>query len=138
MMETFEQPFSRHPIRPFLTQATTTRWTVSRGASIRSTHIAGDSEVKLQVSLRETPTLPTERLAQREQCYLRQLNEILTEKFAACYQRKRSASSASLLQTKVRHTEDLYRDRRQRHDSPIPLRRTLRTLLVPDLLLNFL
>ena len=62
----------------------------------------GNSEVKLQISRRETPTLPTERLTQRDQSYFRQLpfvpaeitclalDEILAEKIRACYQRNKA------------------------------------------------
>ncbi len=62
----------------------------------------GGSEIKLQISRRETPTLPTERLAQIEQSYFRFLPfapaeivclafaEILAEKIRACYQRNKA------------------------------------------------
>jgi predicted nucleotidyltransferase component of viral defense system len=60
------------------------------------------SEIKLQISRRETPTLPTERLAQIEQSYFRLMPfapaeivclafaEILAEKIRACYQRNKA------------------------------------------------
>jgi predicted nucleotidyltransferase component of viral defense system len=60
------------------------------------------SEVRLQVSRRETPTLPTKRLPQIEQSYFRflpfvpaeitclALDEILAEKIRACYQRNKA------------------------------------------------
>jgi predicted nucleotidyltransferase component of viral defense system len=60
------------------------------------------SEIKLQISRRETPTLPTERWAQIEQNYFRllpfapaeivclALAEILAEKIRACYQRNKA------------------------------------------------
>ena len=60
------------------------------------------SEIKLQISRRETPTLPTERRAQIEQSYFRllpfvpaeiiclALGEILAEKIRACYQRNKA------------------------------------------------
>jgi predicted nucleotidyltransferase component of viral defense system len=60
------------------------------------------SEIKLQISRRETPTLPTERHAQIEQSYFRflpfapadltclALAEILAEKIRACYQRNKA------------------------------------------------
>lgn len=63
---------------------------------------AGDSEIKLQISRRETPTLPTERRAQCEQGYFKllpfapaeiiclALPEILAEKIRACYQRNKA------------------------------------------------
>jgi predicted nucleotidyltransferase component of viral defense system len=62
----------------------------------------GGSEIKLQISRRETPTLPTERRPQIEQSYFRvlpfvpaqivclALAEILAEKIRACYQRNKA------------------------------------------------
>jgi predicted nucleotidyltransferase component of viral defense system len=62
----------------------------------------GASEIRLQISQRETPTLPTERRAQIEQSYFRFLSflpteliclvlpEILAEKIRACYQRNKA------------------------------------------------
>ena len=62
----------------------------------------GGSEIRLQISRRETPTLPTERRAQIEQSYFRFLPfvpagltclafaEILAEKIRACYQRNKA------------------------------------------------
>ena len=63
---------------------------------------AGDSEIRLQISRRETPTLAPERRPQCEQGYLRllpfapaeitclALTEILAEKIRACYQRNKA------------------------------------------------
>jgi predicted nucleotidyltransferase component of viral defense system len=63
---------------------------------------SGDSEIKLQISRRETPTLPPERRAQIEQSYFRllpfapaeitclALSEILAGKIRACYQRNKA------------------------------------------------
>ena len=63
---------------------------------------AGDSEIKLQISRRETPTLVPERRPQCEQGYFRllpfapteitclALPEILAEKIRACYQRNKA------------------------------------------------
>jgi len=63
---------------------------------------SGLNEVKLQISRRETPTLPTEVLPQVEQSYFRflpfapadirclALPEILAEKIRACYQRNKA------------------------------------------------
>ncbi|MGO8700338.1 MAG: nucleotidyl transferase AbiEii/AbiGii toxin family protein [Limisphaerales bacterium] len=63
---------------------------------------AGDSEVRVQVSLRETPTLTPERRRQCEQSYFGllpfapveitclALPEILAEKIRACYQRSKA------------------------------------------------
>lgn len=62
----------------------------------------GDSEVRLQISRRETPTLPTERREQCDQSYFRHLPftpvaitclalpEIIAEKVRACYQRNKA------------------------------------------------
>lgn len=62
----------------------------------------GVSEVRIQISRRETPTLPTERVEQQEQSYFAQLPfrpalltclalpEILAEKIRACYQRNKA------------------------------------------------
>jgi predicted nucleotidyltransferase component of viral defense system len=62
----------------------------------------GGSEIKLQISRRETPTLPTERRSQIEQSYFRflpfapgdinclALPEIIAEKIRACYQRSKA------------------------------------------------
>jgi predicted nucleotidyltransferase component of viral defense system len=63
---------------------------------------SGLSEVKLQISRRETPTLPTERRPQIEQSYFKllpfvpadiiclALPEIVAEKIRACYQRNKA------------------------------------------------
>jgi len=62
----------------------------------------GESEIKLQISRRETPTLPTERRVQIIQNYFRflpfapgdivclALPEIVAEKIRACYQRNKA------------------------------------------------
>jgi predicted nucleotidyltransferase component of viral defense system len=62
----------------------------------------GDSEIKLQISRRETPTLATERMAHIDQIYFRNLPfapaaltclslpEIIAEKIRACYQRNKA------------------------------------------------
>lgn len=62
----------------------------------------GESEIKLQISLRETPTLPTENRAQCEQSYFSHLpftpikitslalEEMIAEKIRACYQRNKA------------------------------------------------
>jgi predicted nucleotidyltransferase component of viral defense system len=62
----------------------------------------GGSEIKLQISRRETPTLPTARRPQIEQSYFRflpfapneivclALPELLAEKIRACYQRSKA------------------------------------------------
>lgn len=63
---------------------------------------SAESEIRLQISLRETPTLATERRAQYRQSYFRQLPfapadltclalpEIIAEKIRACYQRNKA------------------------------------------------
>ena len=63
---------------------------------------SGESEIRLQISLRETPTLTPERRAQSPQSYFRllpftpadlgclALTEILAEKIRACYQRNKA------------------------------------------------
>ena len=63
---------------------------------------AGGSEIRLQISRRETPTLPTENRGQIEQGYFRHLPfapaginclalaEIIAEKIRACYQRNKA------------------------------------------------
>jgi predicted nucleotidyltransferase component of viral defense system len=63
---------------------------------------AGGSEIRLQISRRETPTLPTERRGQIGQSYFRflpfvpadivclALAEIIAEKIRACYQRNKA------------------------------------------------
>ena len=65
-------------------------------------NMSGVSEIKLQISRRETPTLPTERRTQIEQNYFKflpfapaeimclALPEILAEKIRACYQRNKA------------------------------------------------
>ncbi len=65
-------------------------------------NMSGESEVRIQVSRRETPTLPTERRAQIEQSYFKHLPfapaeinclampEVLAEKIRACYQRSKA------------------------------------------------
>ena len=63
---------------------------------------SGESEIKLQISRRETPTLATARLPQCDQSYFRllpfvpgditclALPEIIAEKIRACYQRNKA------------------------------------------------
>ncbi len=104
MMEAFEQPF--HGIQFAIPDEGyyETQDGLSWGVNPTYTHewnVAG-SEIKLQISRRETPTLPTERRAQIEQSYFRllpfvpaeiiclALGEILAEKIRACYQRNKA------------------------------------------------
>lgn len=105
MMEAFEQPF--HGIQFHIPDDAyyETQDGLSWGANPIYTHewnTSGVSEVKLQVSRRETPTLPTEQRAQIEQSYFKllpftpaeitclALAEILAEKIRACYQRNKA------------------------------------------------
>lgn len=76
----------------------------------RYTHAIGNGTIKIQVSIRETPTLPPVLTPQIHQAYFRdlpfapapipclQLPELIAEKIRACYQRQ-----------KVRDIHDLYR-----------------------------
>jgi len=102
MMQAFEQPF--HGIQFAIPDGSyyETQDGLSWGVNPTYSHdwnASGVSEVKLQISRRETPTLPTERLQQIEHSYFRllpfvpaeivclALSEILAEKIRACYQR---------------------------------------------------
>jgi predicted nucleotidyltransferase component of viral defense system len=105
MMGAFEQPF--HGIEFSIPDESyyETQDGLSWGANPVYSHdwnTSGVGEVKLQISKRETPTLPTERLPQLEQSYFRllpfapapimclALPEILAEKIRACYQRNKA------------------------------------------------
>jgi hypothetical protein len=105
MMAAFEQPF--HGIRFTIPDDSyyETQDGLSWGVNPTYSHewnASGDSAVRLQVSRRETPTLPTERRQQFEQSYVRQLpfppaeiaclalSEIIAEKIRACYQRNKA------------------------------------------------
>jgi predicted nucleotidyltransferase component of viral defense system len=105
MMAAFEQPF--HGIRFTIPDDSyyETQDGLSWGVNPAYSHewnASGDSAVRLQVSRRETPTLPTERRPQCEQSYFRQLPfppaeitclalpEIIAEKIRACYQRNKA------------------------------------------------
>jgi len=105
MMQAFEPPF--HGIQFAIPDGSyyETQDGLSWGVNPTYTHdwnTSGVSEVKLQVSRRETPTLPTERRAQIEQSYFKllpftraeivclALPEILAEKIRACYQRNKA------------------------------------------------
>src|ERR1700752_684213 len=105
MMAAFEQPF--HGIQFAIPDDSyyETQDGLSWGANPTYSHdwnASGGSEIKLQISRRETPTLPTERHAQIEQSYFRYLPfapadltclalaEILAEKIRACYQRNKA------------------------------------------------
>lgn len=104
MMEAFEQPF--HGIQFAIPddEYYETQDGLSWGVNPTYMHDwnQGTSEIRLQISQRETPTLPTERRAQIEQSYFRflpflpteliclVLPEILAEKIRACYQRNKA------------------------------------------------
>jgi predicted nucleotidyltransferase component of viral defense system len=105
MMAAFEQPFHGVQFEIDLDAYYETVDALSWGANPTYRHdwnTSGDSEVKLQVSRRETPILPTERRPQLEQNYFQflgfnpadiqcmALNEILAEKIRACYQRNKA------------------------------------------------
>jgi predicted nucleotidyltransferase component of viral defense system len=105
MMATFEQPF--HGLQFAIRDSAyyETQDGLSWGVNPTYAHewnASGESEVRIQVSRRETPTLPTERRAQIEQSYFKllpfvpseitclALPEILGEKLRACYQRSKA------------------------------------------------
>ena len=104
MMAAFEQPY--HGIQFGIPDDAyyETQDGLSWGVNPTYTHDwnQGGSEIKLQISRRETPTLPTERRAQIEQSYFRflpfvpaevvclALAEIVAEKVRACYQRNKA------------------------------------------------
>ncbi len=105
MMQGFERPF--HGIRFAIPDDSyyETQDGLSWGVNPSYAHdwnASGVSEVKLQISRRETPTLPTVRLPQIEQSYFKLLSfvpseiiclalpEILAEKIRACYQRNKA------------------------------------------------
>jgi len=105
MMEAFGQPF--HGIQFAIPDGSyyETQDGLSWGVNPTYSHdwnATGVSEVRLQISRRETPTLPTERRPQIEQSYFRllpfapaeivclALSEILAEKIRACYQRNKA------------------------------------------------
>jgi predicted nucleotidyltransferase component of viral defense system len=105
MMQGFERPF--HGIQFAIPDDSyyETQDGLSWGVNPTYAHdwnASGVSEVKLQISRRETPTLPTVRLPQIGQSYFKQLPfvpseiiclalpEILAEKIRACYQRNKA------------------------------------------------
>jgi predicted nucleotidyltransferase component of viral defense system len=105
MMEAFEQPF--HGIQFAVADEGyyETQDGLSWGVNPTYAHqwnASGVSEARLQISRRETPTLPTERRPQIEQSYFKLLpfapaeitclglEEILAEKIRACYQRNKA------------------------------------------------
>src|SRR5436853_1568514 len=105
MMDAFGQPF--HGIQFAIPDGSyyETQDGLSWGVNPTYSHdwnASGVSEVKLQISRRETPTLPTEPRPQIEQNYFKflpfapaeimclALPEILAEKIRACYQRNKA------------------------------------------------
>ena len=104
MMKAFEQPFYGIQFAIPDEGYYETQDGLSWGVNPAYTHEwnQGGSEIRLQISRRETPTLPTERRAQIEQSYFRLvpfvpaeltclvLPEILAEKIRACYQRNKA------------------------------------------------
>jgi predicted nucleotidyltransferase component of viral defense system len=105
MMDAFAQPF--HGLQFSIPDDSyyETQDALSWGVNPIYTHAwngSGGSEVKLQISRRETPTLATERRPQCDQSYFRQLPfapaeitclalpEIIAEKIRACYQRNKA------------------------------------------------
>ncbi|HKD62070.1 MAG TPA: nucleotidyl transferase AbiEii/AbiGii toxin family protein [Terracidiphilus sp.] len=104
MMEAFEQPY--HDIQFAIPGDAyyETRDGLSWGVNPTYMHAwnRAGSEIKLQISRREIPTLPTERMVQVPQSYFRffpftptdvvclALPEILAEKIRACYQRNKA------------------------------------------------
>ena len=105
MMQAFTEPF--HGIQFAITDNSyyETQDGLSWGANPTYTHDwnpGGQSEVKLQISRRETPTLSPERLPQCTQSYFQRLPftpvdinclalpEIIAEKIRACYQRNKA------------------------------------------------
>jgi predicted nucleotidyltransferase component of viral defense system len=105
MMEAFEQPFHgiqfAIPDEGYYETQDGLSWGVNPTYS-HDWNASGVSEVKLQISRRETPTLPTERRPQIEQSYFKllpfapaeiiclALPEIVAEKIRACYQRNKT------------------------------------------------
>lgn len=104
MMDAFEQPFHgiqfAIPDQAYYETQDGLSWGVNPSYSHEWNQ--GGTEIKLQISRRETPTLPTERRPQIEQSYFRvlpfvpaeilclALAEILAEKIRACYQRNKA------------------------------------------------
>jgi uncharacterized protein len=105
MMHAFDQPFHGIQFTLGMDDYYQTQDGLSWGANPTYAHVwnaSGNSEVKLQVSVREIPTLPTVIMAQIPQSYFQYLpfvpfeirclsiDEILAEKLRACYQRNKA------------------------------------------------
>jgi predicted nucleotidyltransferase component of viral defense system len=105
MMEAFEQEFHgikfRIPDDSFYETVDGMSWGVNPTYA-HEWNVSGNSEIRLQISRRETPTLAPERRPQCEQSYFGLLPfkpaeitclallEILAEKIRACYQRRKA------------------------------------------------
>jgi predicted nucleotidyltransferase component of viral defense system len=105
MMEAFEKPFHgiqfKVPDEGYYESDDKVSWGVNPTYA-HDWNASGESEIKIQVSRRETPTLPPEERAQCEQSYFRHLPfkpapirclalpEILAEKIRATYQRNKA------------------------------------------------
>jgi predicted nucleotidyltransferase component of viral defense system len=105
MMEAFGQPFHgiqfAIPDDGYYATQNEMSWSVNPTYS-HGWNASGVSEVKIQISRRETATLPTERRPQIEQSYFKllpfaladiiclALPEIIAEKVRACYQRNKA------------------------------------------------
>jgi predicted nucleotidyltransferase component of viral defense system len=105
MMEAFEQEFQeirfRIPDNSYYETVDGLSWGVNPTYA-HEWNGAGDSEIRLQISQRETPTLAPERRPQCQQSYFAllpfvpaeivclALPEILAEKIRACYQRNKA------------------------------------------------
>jgi predicted nucleotidyltransferase component of viral defense system len=104
MMAAFEQPF--HGIQFSIPDEAYYETTDGLSWGVNPAYVhewnAGGSEIRLQISRRETPTLPTEPLPQLRQSYFQHLPfapaaitclalpEIIAEKIRACYQRNKA------------------------------------------------
>jgi predicted nucleotidyltransferase component of viral defense system len=105
MMGAFEEPFHgitfSIPDDSYYESEDGVSWGVNP-VYVHDWNAGGESEIKFQVSRRETPTLPTDRLAQIQQTYFASLpfrpadvnclalSELLAEKLRACYQRNKA------------------------------------------------
>jgi predicted nucleotidyltransferase component of viral defense system len=105
MMDAFQEPFHgiqfSIPDGSYYESDDRVSWGVNP-AYLHDWNSSGESEIKFQVSRRETPTLPTERRSQIEQSYFASLpfqptdidclalEELLAEKIRAGYQRDKA------------------------------------------------
>ena len=129
MMEAFEQPF--HGIQFGVPDDSyyETQDGLSWGVSPVYAHDwnpGGQSQIRLQVSRREVPTLPPSRNAQSVQSYFRHLPfdpaditcltlpEIIAEKIRACYQRSKARDIYDLSVFAMRPLDHLQHNVRQR------------------------